>query len=191
MKKSLGAHTIICPTPVFIVGSYDADKRPNMMTASWAGICCSKPPCIAVSLQKSRYSYDSIVQTQAFTISVPSADQAKEADYLGMRSGRDEDKFAAVGWTAVRSDLVDAPYAQECPLVVECKVVHTHELGVHTQFVGEILDVKADEEVLDEKGMLDPTKMRPFIYNPGNGGYYSIGEFIGQAFSIGNELRVR
>lgn len=191
MKKSLGAHTIICPTPVFIVGSYDADKRPNMMTASWAGICCSKPPCIAVSLQKSRYSYDSIVQTQAFTISVPSADQAKEADYLGMRSGRDEDKFAAVGWTAVRSDLVDAPYAQECSLVLECKVIHTHELGLHTQFVGEIVDVKADEEVLDEKGRTDPMKIRPFIHNPGNGGYYSIGEFVGQAFSIGNELRVR
>jgi len=185
MKKSFGAKTLVFPTPVFIVGSYDADGRPNMMTAAWAGVCCSKPPCIAVSLQKPRYSYDNIVRTQAFTINVPNTAQVREADYVGIYSGRNEDKFKVTGWTAVPSDLVEAPYVEECPLVLECKVTYTHVLGIHTQFVGEILDVKADEDVLDENGMPDVSKVRPLIFDAGKRGYYGIGEFVGQAFAIG------
>ncbi len=188
MKKSLGAKTLLCPTLVLVVGTYDRQGKPNAMTAAWGGICCSRPPCVAVSLRKATYSHGSIVARQAFTISVPSAAQAREADYLGIASGRSADKFAAAGLTPVRSDLVDAPYVQEFPLVLECRLVHTFELGLHTQFVGEILDVKADEAVLGPDGRPDIKKIRPLVFAPGTSEYYEIGNLVGQAFVIGEHL---
>ncbi len=152
MKKSLGAKTILYPTPVIIVGTYDDEGKPNAMTVAWGGICCSVPPCVAVSLRKATYSHGNIVKRQAFTVSVPSERHVKEADYFGIASGRNEDKFAVTRLTPVRSDLVDAPYVEEFPLVLECRLAHTFELGLHTQFVGEILDVKADEECWAQAG---------------------------------------
>jgi flavin reductase (DIM6/NTAB) family NADH-FMN oxidoreductase RutF len=103
-------------------------------------------------------------------------------------SGRDTDKFAATGLTAVRSDLVDAPYVQEFPLVLECRVVQIHELGLHTQFVGQILDVKADEETLDSAGLPDILKVLPLIFSPGNREYYGVGSALGHAFAVGKEI---
>jgi flavin reductase (DIM6/NTAB) family NADH-FMN oxidoreductase RutF len=188
MKRSLGAKTIVHPTPVFIVGTYDAKGKPNVMTAAWGGICCSRPPCVAVSLREARYSFGSIVEQKVFTISIPSQAHAKEADYFGMVSGRDKDKFAATGLTPVRSELVNAPYVQEFPLVLECKLLHTIKIGVHTQFIGEIVDVKAEEAVFGPDGVLDLEKVKPIAYAPDSSGYYAIGEFIGKAFSIGKEI---
>ena len=141
VKKSVGARTLALPTPTWIVGTYDKEGRPNMMTAAWGGICCSKPPCIYVSLRKATYTYGSLMERKAFTVSIPSEDYVKEADYIGLASGRDVDKFAATGLTPVKSDLVDAPYVKEFPLILECKVIHTIEIGLHTEFIGEIMDV--------------------------------------------------
>ena len=184
MKNSIGAKTLVYPTPVFVVGTYDERGRPNIMTAAWGGICCSDPPCVAVSLRKATYSYGNIVKSQAFTISIPSVSQVKEADYVGNYSGRDQDKFAATGLTPVRSELVDAPYVKEFPLVVECRLVHTIELGLHTQFVGEVADVKADESVMTGR-MLDIKKVRPLAFTPDTQQYYGIGDLVGKAFKIG------
>lgn len=189
MKKSLGAKTIIYPTPVFVVGTYDKDGKPNVMTAAWGGICCSRPPCIAVSLRQATYSYGNIVAQEAFTISLPSKDYVKEADYFGMASGRDEDKFATAGLTPVKSDLVNAPYVEEFPLVVECRLLHTFELGLHTQFVGEILDVKVDEALLGKGGIPDLEKVKPIWFAPENRAYHGTGEYLGKAFSIGTEIK--
>ncbi len=188
MKKSLGAQTLAYPTPTWIVGTYDQEGKPNGMTAAWGGICSSDPPCVAVSLRKATYSYGNLIQRRAFTVSVPSQEMVKKADYFGLASGRTEDKFAATGLTPARSDLVDAPYVQECPLVLECKVLHVHELGLHTQFVGHILDVKADEEILDSAGMPDIRKVLPIIFSPGNRVYYGVGDSLGHAFSVGKEI---
>ena len=185
MKKSLGAKTILYPTPVLVVGTYDISGKPNVMTAAWGGICCSAPPCVAVSLRKATYSHGNIVHRKAFTISVPSERYVKDADYFGIVSGRTEDKFAAADLTPVRSDLVDAPYVKEFPLVVECRLLHTFELGLHTQFVGEILDVKVDEASLGETGSPDPEKLRPIIFAPDIQAYYGISRRLGKAFSIG------
>jgi flavin reductase (DIM6/NTAB) family NADH-FMN oxidoreductase RutF len=141
-----------------------------------------------VSLRKATYSYGNIVARQAFTVSVPSEGYVVEADYFGMASGRDGDKYAAAGLTAVRSELVDAPYVAEYPLVLECKLLHTIEIGLHTEFIGEILDVKAEDSVLDEEGRIDIERVRPFVFAPGNQAYYGIGERLGQAFSIGRQI---
>ncbi len=191
MKKSLGARTLVYPTPVWVVGSYDGEGRPNAMSAAWGGICCSRPPCLAVSLRSATYTHGNIVGRKAFTISVPSEAHVREADYIGMVSGRNADKFAATGLTPVRSALVDAPYVAEFPLVLECRLLHTVEIGLHTQFVGEILDVKADESVLGGKGLPDIEKVRPILFEPEIRTYHGVGKLVGEAFSIGKEMGKR
>lgn len=187
MKKSLGAKTIVYPTPVFVVGTYDSNGKANVMTVAWAGICCSRPPCVAVALRKATSTYHNILARKAFTISVPSEAHVKEADYFGLVSGRDVDKFTATGLTAKKSDFVDAPYVAEFPLVLECKLLNTLELGLHTQFIGEILDVKADESVMGVEG-IDMSKLKPMVFTPDTQFYYGIGSFLGRAFAIGREL---
>jgi len=189
MKKSIGAQTIVYPTPVFVVGSYDKESRPNVMTAAWGGICCSSPPCVTVSLRKATYSYGNIVEREAFTVSIPSEKHVKEADYFGIASGKKTDKFSATGLTPVKSELVDAPYVEEFPFVLECKLRYTFEIGLHTQFVGEILDVKVEQAVLGDKGLPDIEKIRPIVFAPQNQEYYGFGPFLGKAFSIGKNIR--
>ena len=187
MKKSLGPRTLAFPTPVWVVGTYDANGKANAMTAAWGCICCSKPPCIAVSLRQATYSYGNLKARGAFTISVPSEAYVKEADYFGIASGREVNKFDRAHLTPVSSTLVDAPFVGEFPLVLECKLIHTIEIGLHTQFIGEILDVKADEAVLN-KGFPDIEKVRPIIFGPEVRSYHGIGKYLGQAFSIGRDL---
>jgi len=187
MKQSLGAKTLVYPTPVFVVGTYDKDGKPNIMTASWGGICCSQPPCVAVSLRKATYTHGNIVARKAFTLSIPSEDHVKAADYCGLVSGRNADKFAETGLTPVKSDRVDAPYVKEFPLIVECRLAHVFELGLHTQFVGEVVNVMADEAVMAGGGLVDIKKVRPFSFAPDTQGYYGIGNFLGKAFAIGEK----
>ncbi|RJQ46379.1 MAG: flavin reductase family protein [Gaiellales bacterium] len=189
MKRSLGAQPIAYPSPVFLVGTYDAEGRPNVMTAAWSGLCCSKPPCIAVALRQATYSYGSIVARQAFTVNIPSEDHARQVDHVGLVSGRDQDKFAAAGLTAVASEVVDAPYVEEFPLVLECRLIHTLEIGLHTQFIGEIIDVKAEESVLNEKGKADVEMVRPIIFSPSVRQYHGLGKLLGKAFSMGKPDR--
>ncbi|HET6489600.1 MAG TPA: flavin reductase family protein [Syntrophales bacterium] len=189
MKKSLGAKTILYPTPVMLVGTYDAAGKPNIMTAAWGGICCSDPPCVAVSLRKATYTHGNIVQQDGFTVNIPSEYYLAQADYCGMVSGKKADKFAETGFTPIRSDLVNAPYIAEFPLILECKLIHQFELGLHTQFVGEILDVKASDNVLDDRGAPDIEKMKPFFFAPEANAYYGTGKRLGSAFSIGQAVK--
>ncbi len=185
MKKSLGPRTLAQPAPVWVIGSYDPHGKPNIMTIAWGGICCSQPPCVAVSLRKATYTYACITERKAFTVNIPSAAFVKEVDYAGTASGKNADKFAMTKLTPVRSELVDAPYIKEFPVVIECRVLHTLEIGLHTQFIGEIMDIKAEESVLGEQGTADILKVLPLIFDPGQRSYYSIGECIGKAFSVG------
>lgn len=189
MKRSIGAKTVLYPTPVLVVGTYDTEGRPNATTAAWGGICCSKPPCLAVSFRAATMAHANIMARKAFTVSVPSAGHVREADYFGVVSGRDADKFAVTGLTPLRSELVDAPYVGEFPLVLECAVLHVHELGFHTQFVGEILDVKIDEGCLDEEGDPDAGRIGPMFFAPQDGHYYGRAVRIAKAMSIGRELK--
>lgn len=188
MKESIGAKTIIYPTPVLVIGTYDKAGKPNAMTAAWAGICCSAPPCVGVSLRKATYSYGNIMERRAFTVNVPSENHVKEADYFGIASGKDEDKLSKAGLTPVRSEVVDAPYIKEFPLILECRLLQAVEIGLHTQFIGEIMDVKAEENVLGDNGLPDIKRVRPLVFAPESRKYYGIGKMLGKAFSIGREL---
>jgi len=189
MKRSLGAKTHLYPTPVLVVGTYDKAGKPNVMTAAWAGVCCSSPPCVAVSLRKATYTFGNIQERAAFTVSVPSQDYIRQADYFGMASGRDTDKLQAAGLTAIKSDLVDAPYVKEFPLVLECKLLRSVEIGLHTEFIGEILDVKADEAVLGADGLPDIERIKPALFSPESRKYHAVGKYLGKAFSVGREIK--
>ena len=183
MKKSLGVGTYALPSPVWVVGTYDAPGKPNLMTAAWGGICNSRPPCIYVSLRKATYSHGNIMARRAYTVSIPSERHVKEADWIGIASGRDFDKFTATKLTPVKGSTVDAPYVEEFPVVIECRVKEVVELGLHTQFVGEIMDVKAEQEVLNAKGGIDIEKVRPIIFTPSAGTYHGVGKKIQDAFT--------
>lgn len=189
MKQSIGSRILVFPTPTWVVGTYDRDGQPNAMTAAWGGVCCSRPPCVYVSLRKATYTHGNIMRRRAFTINIPSEQYVTEADYFGIASGKDVQKFSVSGLTPVPSNLVDAPYVDEFLLTLECNVLHVTELGSHTQFVGQIIDVKADPSVLNENGLPDIERVKPIIYEPGNRRYYSIGSCVGQAFSIGKEAQ--
>jgi flavin reductase (DIM6/NTAB) family NADH-FMN oxidoreductase RutF len=187
-KISLDAKSFAPITPVWVVGTYDSVGKPNAMTAAWAGICCSKPPCVYVSLRKATYTYDNLMARKAFTVSFPSEAYVKEADYFGMASGRDSDKFAVTKLMPVKSDLVDAPYVGEFPVVLECKVINVVEIGLHTMFIGEVLDVKADKSVLNENGLPDVEKVQPLIWSLANMSYRKVGGHLGKSFSVGKDV---
>lgn len=187
MKKSLGAKTLIYPTPVLVVCTYDDEGNPNAMTAAWGGICCSSPPCIAISLRKATYTYGRLMSKRAFTINIPSENYLKQADYFGMVSGKMEDKFARTGLTPIKSDIVDAPYVKEFPVNLECKIIHIFEIGLHTQFIGEVLDAKIDETIQADKSIIE--QIKPLLFTPDSANYYGIGNQAGKAFSIGKDLK--
>jgi flavin reductase (DIM6/NTAB) family NADH-FMN oxidoreductase RutF len=188
MNKSLGPKTLIYPAPVLVVGTYDKAGKPNVMTASWGGICCSQPPCVAVSLRKVTYSHGNILEREAFTVSIPPEKYVKEVDYFGLVTGRTTDKFAATKLTPVKSKLVDAPCVKEFPLVMECKLVQVVELGLHTQFVGEVIDAKADESIIGDGGAIDIKKLNPLVFTPDTQDYYGIGSYKGKVFSAGKGI---
>ena len=168
------------PTPVWLVGTYDQNNKPNIITAAWGGICCS-PPCIQVSLRDATYSHRNIKERKAFTVSIPGEEYWREADYAGIVSGRNKDKIHELALTSVDSDIVDAPYIDECSMVIECRLKETLELGLHTMFVGEIIDIKVDDMAL-VNGKPDIQIIKPIIFSPGTSEYHSIGVKIADSF---------
>jgi flavin reductase (DIM6/NTAB) family NADH-FMN oxidoreductase RutF len=183
MKTSVGPRTVVHPHPVLVIATYGKDGKPNMMTASWGGICCSDPPCIAVSLRKATLTYHNILASKAFTVNIPSVDYLMEADYIGVVSGHSVDKFKETGLTPVKSDLVNAPYVEEFPLNLECQLHQHIEIGLHTQFIGRIMDVKVSNDALTN-GQPDIEKTKPLIWGSyGSSNYYTIGKKLATAFT--------
>lgn len=177
-KRSLGVKAELHPKPAAVIGTYDKDGKPNIMTAAWIGICNSNPLSIAVSMRPATYSYASVTTSGAFTVNIPSADLAKYVDYAGRFSGKDVDKFKETGLTPQRAEFVNAPFIKEFPLVIECELTEYHDLGSHRQFIGKVIDVKADEDILDAEGRVDVSLLNPLIYAGRN--YYATGAFVAE-----------
>lgn len=190
MKLALPAQPILLPCPVLIIGTYGSDGNPNIMNAAWGGIASSQPPCISVSLREATLTYHNIKQAKAFTVNIPSEKYLKEADFVGMVSGRECDKFKETGLTPQKSKLVNAPIVKEFPYTLECQLVKQIPLGLHTMFIGEIVGMVADSEVLNPNKFPDIEKVRPMLWGSyGSMAYYNIGEKLGNAFSVGNALQ--
>ena len=175
-KRSLGVKNLVFPEPAMVIGSYDKDGKPNIMTAAWFGVANSRPFKVSVSLRPATYSYHCIMASQAFTVNVPDASLISYVKFAGKYSGRDMNKFTETGLTPVRSEYVDAPYVKEFPIVLECKLTEYHDLGSHRQFIGEVVDAKIDERLLREDGKVNMDLFDPVVY--GQGEYYSGLELI-------------
>lgn len=190
MKKiTLGPQTLVCPMPAFLIGA-DVGEKPNFMTAAWCGIAASTPPMITVALQHHRYTLKGIRENGTFSVNVPSANLAKETDYCGMVSGTTKvDKAKECGFNVFYGKLKSAPLLEQCPVNLECKVVHTLALGSHTLFVGQIEEVHISESCMSEGGP-DLAKVDPLIFITGvKKAYFRIGEKVASAFEVGKQIR--
>ncbi len=189
MKKKITGEPFAFPTPIFIVATYNEDGSPNAMNAAWAGVSVSKPPCLTVSLQGQRKTYENIKRTGEFTVNIPNKKTMKEADYFGMISGHKTNKFADTGLTATKAEFVDAPFIEEFPVCFECKVREITEIGTHCIIIGEILNSMADESLFNENGKASLENADGFIFDPVTLTYLNVGEVVGKAFSIGREFK--
>jgi flavin reductase (DIM6/NTAB) family NADH-FMN oxidoreductase RutF/nitroreductase len=185
-KKSLGVRSSIYPKPALVIGSYDKEGKPNIMTAAWIGICNSHPLSIAVSMRPATYSYHNVTHSKSFTVNIPSSALAKYVDYAGRLSGKDVDKFKETGLTPIKAEFVNAPYIKEFPIVIECELTEYHDLGSHRQFIGKVIDVKADEAILDTADRVDVNLLKPLIYAGGN--YYETGRFLAKVGASLNKI---
>ncbi len=168
----------LCPIPVVMVSCTPPGGRPNIVTVAWTGVACGTPPMISIAVNLSRYSHGIIKETGAFCMNVPGEDLLYATDYCGSVSGRDVDKFGALGLTAVEGDEIGCHYIAECPVNMECKVRHQVVLGSHELFIGEVVAVHASGGALTPEGRVDVQAMKPFAYVGPD--YYSLGRRIGR-----------
>ena len=191
MKKSLKLRAVVSPSPAIIAAAYDENGKADACTLAFYTPTSHKPPCltIAINATAKRKTLKSILGSGAFTIGYPSIGQAAEADWIGMASGYEHDKIAEVGWTTTKAEKVNAPVVNELKLTVECKVVNTVDIGSHTQITGEVVNIQADESILDENGKYSLEKLKPFIYDEEHWRYLSVGEKATDAFKAGLRFR--
>jgi len=186
MRKSFGAKPITYPQPVFIVAAYDKDGAPCCMNAAWGGI--TEEAEITICLSADHKTTKNIKESGAFTVSMADADHVVACDYVGIVSGNDvPDKFARAGFHATRSSLVNAPIIDELPMTLECRLISYDDNTC--RLVGEIVNVSADERILDEKGRIAAAKLRPITFDPSRNEYLVIGEKVGNAFRDGLKLK--
>jgi len=186
MRKNFGVKTYVYPQPVFIIGTYDESGTANAMNAAWGGI--SEANEISICVSDDHKTTKNVLARKAFTVSMATAQQAAACDYVGIVSGNDvPDKLKKTGWHITRSPFVDAPLFDELPLAVECKLTSYDEKTC--RLVGEIINVSADESILDENGKIDPAKLEPIVYDPVHHHYLKLGEKVGNAFQDGRKLK--
>ena len=185
MRKNFGAKTWLYPMPVLIVGTYDENGVPNAMNAAWGGIYDTNQ--VMVCLADDHKTTDNIKKTGAFTVSFATAETVIPCDYVGIVSANDvPDKFMRAGFHAVKSEFVNAPIIEELKMTVECKLLKFNEDGI---CVGDIVNISADESILDENGRIDARKLDPVIYDSVSHAYLRFGEKVGQAFSDGKKIK--
>jgi flavin reductase (DIM6/NTAB) family NADH-FMN oxidoreductase RutF len=177
MKVKRKPFTAMYPCPVVLVSCNDSAGKSNIITLAWAGTVCSEPPMVGLGIRPSRYSHDLISKSKEFVVNIPSTKIIMETDYCGISSGKDVDKFVETNLTVEKADYVAAPLIKECPLNIECILKNIIPLGTHDLFIGEIVQVHVDQNVLDEKGNINFIKADPFTYNQGE--YWSLNKKIG------------
>ena len=186
MRKNFGPKTMCYPMPVYIIATYNADGTPTAMNAAWGGISEEKE--ISICIDSAHKTAENLVARKAFTVSMATAAQLVACDYVGIVSGNKEpDKFTKAGFHAVKSEFVDAPLIEELPMALECEVLSYDEETC--RLVGRIVNVCADESVLDDKGNVDVAKLQPITYDPMSHHYLVLGGKAGQAFHDGMALK--
>ncbi len=185
--KHFGVQPFLFPMPTYMIGTYNEDGSVDEMMMAWGGICAED--MVALNLEASHKTVANLKARGAFTLAIPGTDTMKESDFFGIASGNKvADKFQRSGLHAVKSDKVDAPIITEYPVTLECEVVEFQQQPYGLRVLGRIVDVLADEKVLDEKGKIDAGKLHAFVFDQMRNGYYAIGDHIGQAWNAGAGL---
>lgn len=186
MRKNFGAKPWTYPQPVFIIATYGEDGTPDAMNAAWGGI--SDDTQISMCLSAGHKTVANILARGAFTVSMADAAHVAECDYVGIESANKvPDKLAKAGFHTEKAEHVDAPVIVELPMAVECRLISYDKETC--RLVGEIVNVCADEKILDENGKIDPAKLEPIVFDPVNNAYLKLGEKVGNAFQDGMKLK--
>ena len=176
-KQSWKPGNMLYPVPAVLVTCRNQEGKDNLLTVAWAGTICSDPAMLSISVRKERYSYSMIKETGEFVVNLTTKALLQATDYCGVRSGRDEDKFAAMNLTKGEGEKVNVPIIMESPVNIECKVKQVLELGSHDMFIAEVVNVQVSEEYMDEKGKFHINDTELIAYSHGE--YYSLGEKLG------------
>ena len=182
--------TLLNPVPVVMVSCAYREQKSNIITLAWVGTVNSDPPMISISVRPERHSYEMIKNSKEFVVNLVGEKLVKAADFCGVKSGRDIDKFLKLGLTAGKASAVSAPLIQESPVNVECKVVNMLKLGSHDMFIGEVLAVNIDEDLINSKGKLELEKAKLAVFSHGE--YWGLKNPLGFfGFSIAKENTLR
>jgi flavin reductase (DIM6/NTAB) family NADH-FMN oxidoreductase RutF len=188
-KVTMHPEPMMFPRPTLLVGA-NIDGKANFMTVGGGGAANADPPMISVPIRHHRYSLKGILQNLTFSVNMPSSDLVAEADYCGITSGTEVDKVSICKFTVFYGKLLTAPLIDQCPINLECKVVHILNLGSHALVIGQVEGAYVSEDCLTQ-GKPDVSKMKPLIYNHESSEYLAFGKVIAKAFSIGRQLKTR
>ena len=187
MTKNFHAKPYLFPMPTYMIGTYNEDDTVDVMMMAWGGICAED--MVALNLEAEHKTVANIESRKAFTLAVPGTDTLRESDFLGIATANKmADKFERSGLHAVRSERVDAPVITEYPITLECQVIEMQSQPYGLRVLGKIVNVIADEKVLDEAGNIDASKIHAFAFDQMQSCYYAIGEKVGQAWHSGADL---
>jgi len=179
MKQNWKPGTLVYPVPAVMVSCGSKKENRNIITASWTGTICSDPAMCYISLRPERHSYNIIKEEMEFVINLTTEKLAYATDWCGVRSGRDYDKFAEMKLTPGKATVVKAPYIEESPLCIECRVREIIALGTHDMFIAEVVNILADEAYINPvTGAFDMKAAGLLAYVHGK--YYTLGELIGK-----------
>jgi flavin reductase (DIM6/NTAB) family NADH-FMN oxidoreductase RutF len=187
-KKQFGPQPWIFPNPAVLVGT-EVDGKPNFAPYAWCGITGGEPPTLAVGIRHARHTLKGIKQNQTFSVNVPSVDLLEATDYCGLVSGAKTDKVKDCGFNVFYGTLANAPLIEQCPVNLECEVLHMLNVGIHILVIGKIVQTHVSENCLTD-GQPDIMKIKPFVYSRGTTPRYNaVGDVLGQAFNVGKSLK--
>ena len=177
-KQHWQGGNMLYPVPAVMVSCMREGEKPNIITVAWTGTVCSTPPMVSISVRKERYSYDILKESKEFVINLVTKDLVFAADYCGVRSGREIDKFSQLKLTPQPSRHIQTPGIGESPLNLECKVTQRIPLGSHDLFLAEVLGLAVDERYMDKAGKFHLNDAGLVAYSHGE--YFQLGEKLGK-----------
>lgn len=187
MKRDLGLIQAVYPMPVLMVAAYDENGKVNVMNAAWGNICDMDK--VALFIGEDHKTTQNILKTKAFTVSIADREHMDAADFFGIATGNKmDDKFERTGYTAIKSEHVNAPIIDEFPVVMECELAEVVSTDSFYCIVGRIVNTAAEERALDEAGKVDPSKLDIIAFDQFRHGYYAMGGQVGKAWNAGAAL---
>ena len=191
MKVNVKNHAMMYPAPAVVASAYDEEGNADACTLAFATMCSHRPPAVMIAINSTlkRKTLKSILHSREFCLGFPSVEHVAEVDYLGIESGYREDKLAKINFTHKKAQKVNAPIIEEFKVSLECKVMHIADVGSHTQITGEIVNVQADSDAVDERGKIIFEKVNPIAWDDITHSYYKLGEKLADGFKVGLKFR--